>query len=54
MWFGVAPRVETKKTYVKKEIRLRAQNMTTISDSTVDNIGEEFVRGQPFNEDNNW
>ena len=41
IWFGVAPKTETKKTYVKKKIRLRAQNLTTISDSIANNIERE-------------
>lgn len=38
IWFGVAPRVETKKTYVEMKTRLHAQNMTTISNSIANNI----------------
>ena len=39
MWLDLAPRTDTKKTCVKKEIGLRAQNMITILSSIVNLIG---------------
>ena len=47
MWFGVAPRMDTKRKRKKgmclKEIGLRAQNLITILSSIVNMIGGTYM-----------
>ena len=42
MWFGVAPRIDTKKMCLKG-IRLRAQNMITILGLIVHKTGRTYM-----------
>ena len=51
MWFGVTPRTTTEKTYVRKEIGLRAQNTITILDPIVNAIEGGAI--SPFDEHEN-
>lgn len=48
MWFGVTPRTSTEKTYIRKEIGLRAQNTLTILDPIVNAIEGGAIA--PFDE----
>ena len=51
MWFGVAPRMETKKTLLKRDWIVCSKEMLTIISSVV-SIIDEWMGGlmQPFNE----